>query len=147
MPRRARTRVTTIALLAIAALLALPAAGFDGPVKKEIFMLPAYTTVNGRALKNVRVGYESYGTLNAARDNVILICHFFTGTSHAAGKYKPEDAAPGYWDPIIGAGKAIDTDKYFVISSDTLLNVNTKDPNVTTTARRRSIPIPARPME
>ncbi len=133
MPRRARSRVTTLALLAIAAVLAIPAAAFDGLVKKEVFTLPAYTTVNGKALKNVRVGYESYGTLNAARDNVILICHFFTGSSHAAGKYKPEDAAPGYWDPIIGAGKAIDTDKYFVISSDTLVNVNTKDPNVTTT--------------
>ena len=127
------TRTLVMALFAIAAGLALPAAAYDGLVKKEVFTLPSYTTVNGRALKNVRVGYESYGTLNAAKDNVILICHFFTGTSHAAGKYKPEDAAPGYWDAIIGAGKAIDTDKYFVISSDTLLNVNTKDPNVTTT--------------
>jgi homoserine O-acetyltransferase len=120
-------------VLAFVACLALPAAGYDGPVKKEVFTMPAYTTVNGKTIKNVRIGYESYGTLNAGKDNVILICHYFTGTSHAAGKYKPEDAAPGYWDAIIGAGKAIDTDKYFVISSDTLLNVNTRDPNVTTT--------------
>jgi homoserine O-acetyltransferase len=84
-------------------------------------------------IKNVRVGYETYGTLNAAGDNAIFIPHFFTGTSHAAGKYKPADAAPGYWDPIIGAGKPIDTDKYFVISADALANLNTKDPNVTTT--------------
>ena len=128
-----RRRCTAAALLALAAILALPAAAYDGLVKKEVFTMPSYTTVNGRTIKNVRGGFESYGTLNAARDNVILICHFFTGTSHAAGKYKAEDAAPGYWDAIIGAGKAIDTDKYFVISSDTLLNVNTKDPNVTTT--------------
>ena len=126
-------RGLAVVVLALAACLALPATAYDGPVKKEVFTMPAYTTVNGKTIKNVRVGYESYGTLNAAKDNVILICHFFTGTSHAAGKYKPEDAAPGYWDAIIGAGKAIDTDKYFVISSDTLLNVNTKDPNVTTT--------------
>jgi homoserine O-acetyltransferase/O-succinyltransferase len=133
MPHRPATRFLAVALLAISATFTLAATAFDGPVKKEIFTMPAYTTVNGKTIKNVRVGYESYGTLNAAKDNVILICHFFTGTSHAAGKYKPEDAAPGYWDPIIGAGKAIDTDRYFVISSDTLLNVNTKDPNVTTT--------------
>ena len=130
---RACTRVLIVAALATAAILALPAAAFDGLVKKEVFTMPTYTTVNGQTVKSVRVGYESYGALNAAKDNVILICHFFTGTSHAAGKYKAEDAAPGYWDAIIGAGKAIDTDKYFVISTDTLLNVNTKDPNVTTT--------------
>lgn len=126
-------RGLAMVVLAFVACLAFPAAAYDGPVKKEVFTMPAYTTVNGKTIKNVRVGYESYGTLNAAKDNVILICHYFTGTSHAAGKYKPEDAAPGYWDAIIGAGKAIDTDKYFVVSSDTLLNVNTKDPNVTTT--------------
>jgi homoserine O-acetyltransferase len=126
-------RGLAVVALALVALLALPAAAYDGPVKKEVFTMPTYTTVNGKTIKNVRVGYESYGTLNAAKDNVILICHFFSGTSHAAGKYKPEDAAPGYWDAIIGAGKAIDTDKYFVISSDTLVNINTKDPNVTTT--------------
>ena len=130
---RACTRVLIVAALVAAAILALPVAAFDGLVKKEVFTMPTYTTVNGKTIKNVRVGYESYGTLNAAKDNVVLVCHFFTGTSHAAGKYKAEDAAPGYWDAIIGAGKAIDTDKYFVISIDTLLNVNTKDPNVTTT--------------
>ena len=81
----------------------------------------------------MRVGYETYGKLNAAGDNAIFIPHFFTGTSHVAGKYKPTDAAPGYWDPIIGAGKPIDTDKYFVISADALANLNTKDANVTTT--------------
>jgi homoserine O-acetyltransferase/O-succinyltransferase len=133
MYNRLGARVLVVALVAIGASFALLATAFEGVVKKEVFTMPSYTTVNGKTIKDVRVGYESYGTLNAAKDNVILICHFFTGTSHAAGKYKPEDAAPGYWDPIIGAGKAIDTDKYFVISSDTLLNVNTKDPNVTTT--------------
>ena len=107
--------------------------GYDGPVEKKVFSLPSYTTVSGKTLKNVRVGYETYGELNAAGDNAVFIPHFFSGTSHAAGKYKPSDAAPGYWDAIIGSGKPIDTDKYFVISADTLVNLNTKDPNVTTT--------------
>jgi len=109
------------------------AVAFDGPVEKKVFMLATYTTVGGKTLRNVRVGYETYGTLNAAGDNVIFIPHFFTANSHAAGKYKPTDAAPGYWDPIIGAGRPIDTDKYFVISADALTNLSTKDPNVTTT--------------
>jgi homoserine O-acetyltransferase len=126
-------RATIAFATCVALATSLAVFAFDGTVKKEVFTLPSYTTVNGKTIKNVRIGYETYGTLNAAKDNAILICHFYTGTSHAAGKYKPEDASPGYWDSIIGAGKAIDTDKYFVISSDTLLNVNTKDPNVTTT--------------
>jgi len=106
---------------------------YDGPVEKKVFALPTYTTAAGKTIRNVRVGYETYGTLNAAGDNAIFIAHFFTGTSHAAGKYQAADAAPGYWDPIIGSGKPIDTDRYFVISADTLTNLNTKDPNVTTT--------------
>jgi homoserine O-acetyltransferase/O-succinyltransferase len=100
---------------------------------KQIFELPIYTTVAGAQIKQVRVGYESHGTLNAAGDNAIFISHFYSGTSHAAGKYKTTDAAAGYWDSIIGPGKPIDTNRYFVLSADTLSNLNTKDPNVTTT--------------
>ncbi len=121
-----------LALVAIA-LFAATAAGYDGTVDKKTFTLPSYTTVGGKTIKNVRVGYETYGTLNAAGDNAIFIPHFFTGTSHAAGKYAPSDAAPGIWDAIIGSGKPIDTDKYFVVSADTLVNLNTKDPKVATT--------------
>lgn len=119
--------------LTMVATAALPAGAFSGTVTKQSFELPAFTTVGGRPLKAVRVGWESYGTLNAAHDNVILITHYFSGTSHAAGRYQPEDARPGYWDAVIGPGKAIDTDRFFVISSDTLVNLNAKDPAVITT--------------
>ncbi len=105
----------------------------DLMVEKKVFELPSFTTQSGRTLKQVRVGWESYGTLNADKSNAVLICHFFSGNSHAAGKYAASDAAPGYWDAIIGPGKAIDTDKYFVIASDTLVNLNTGDPKTTTT--------------
>jgi homoserine O-acetyltransferase/O-succinyltransferase len=101
--------------------------------EKKVFSLPSYTTFSGKEIKNVKVGYETYGTLNAKGDNAIFIAHFYSGNSHAAGKYKAGDAASGYWDVIIGAGKPIDTDKFFVISADTLSNLNTKDPMVTTT--------------
>ncbi len=90
-------------------ILAAPVFGYDGPVDKKVFSMPAYTTVGGQTIKDVRIGYETYGTLNARKDNVILIAHFFSGNSHAAGKYRASDAAPGYWDGIIGSGKPIVT--------------------------------------
>ena len=102
-------------------------------VEKKVFELPSYTTEGGTTIKNVRVGWEAYGQPNADKSNVILVTHFYSGTSHAAGKYTPGDKAPGYWDSIIGPGKAIDTNKYYVISSDTLVNLNANTPNVVTT--------------
>ena len=140
-----RGTLVAVGLCTMSLCLPLTAAAYDGPVEKKVFTLPSYTTVGGRTLRDVRVGYETYGKLNAAGDNAIFIPHFFSGTSHAAGKYKPTDAAPGYWDPIIGAGKPIDTDKYFVISADALVNLNTKDPNVTTTGPASIDPATGRP--
>lgn len=102
-------------------------------VEKQAFEMPVYTTQNGSTIKQLKVGWEAYGTLNADKSNVILITHFFSGTSHAAGKYTADDAAPGYWDAIIGPNKAIDTNKYYVISVDTLVNANVFDKNVITT--------------
>ncbi len=130
MPGRLwRSAAVTIAL----ALCARGALAQELIVEKKVFELPQYTTVGGATVKGVKVGWESYGTLNADRSNVVLITHYFSGTSHAAGKYKPDDKLPGYWDAIIGPGKAIDTNRYFVISSDTLVNLSPKDPNVVTT--------------
>jgi len=102
-------------------------------VKKQHFELDNFKTFYGKTIKQVKIGWESYGELNAAKDNVILITHFFSGTSHAAGKYQESDPSPGYWDKIIGPEKAIDTNQYFVISTDTLVNANVYDPNVITT--------------
>lgn len=102
-------------------------------VEKKVFEMPSLTTLGGQTIKQVKVGWQAAGTLNADRSNAILITHFFSATSHAFGKYKAEDAAAGYWDAIIGPGKAIDTNRFFVISSDTLVNLNTGNPTVTTT--------------
>ncbi len=114
-------------------------------VEKKVFELPSFTTQSGRTLKQVRVGWESYGTLNADKSNAILICHFFSGNSHAAGKYDAKDPQPGYWDAIIGPGKAIDTNRYFVIASDTLVNLNTGDPKTTTTGPASTNPDTGKP--
>jgi homoserine O-acetyltransferase/O-succinyltransferase len=105
----------------------------DVIVEKKTFELPSYTTVAGETIKSVKIGWEAAGTLNADRSNAILVTHFFSGTSHAFGKYAPDDKVAGYWDAIIGPGKAIDTNKYYVLSSDTLVNLNAKSPNVVTT--------------
>jgi homoserine O-acetyltransferase len=133
------------AMAATVMLYAGTVTAYDGPVEKKVFTLPSYTTVGGATLKDVKVGYETYGKLNAAGDNAIFVPHFFTGNSHAAGKYKESDAAFGYWDPIIGSGRPIDTDKYFVVSADTLANLNTKDPNTTTTGPATINPATGKP--
>lgn len=104
-----------------------------GLVEKQVFTTQNFSTYNGQQIAEVNVGWEAYGELNAAKDNVILITHFFSGNSHAAGRYAENDAAPGYWDALIGPGKAIDTNIYYVISSDTLVNQEPHNPMVTTT--------------
>ncbi len=101
-------------------------------VEKQRMTLPELPLLSGATLKNVPVGFETYGRLNRTRDNAILIAHYFSGTSHAAGRYGADDALPGYWDAIVGPGKAVDTDKFFVISVDSLANLNAFDPNVVT---------------
>ncbi len=114
-------------------------------VEKKEFEMPSLTTLGGQTVKGVKVGWQAAGTLNADRSNAILITHFFSGNSHAFGKYKAEDAAAGYWDGIIGPGKAIDTNKYYVISSDTLVNLNTGMPSVTTTGPASTNPDTGKP--
>src|SRR5579884_2607779 len=67
----------------------------------------------GATLAPVDVAYETYGELNAAKSNAILILHAFSGDAHAAG-ISAESGKTGWWDNMIGPGKAFDTDKYFV---------------------------------
>jgi homoserine O-acetyltransferase len=74
---------------------------------------------NGATLAPVDVAYETYGELNARRSNAILILHAFSGDAHAAG-ISHETGKPGWWDNMIGPGKAFDTNKYFVICSNVL---------------------------
>lgn len=75
---------------------------------------------SGAVLPEVTVAYETYGTLNAARDNAILLLHALSGDAHAAGYHSPHDRKPGWWDAMVGPGRAFDTDKYFVICSNVL---------------------------
>lgn len=68
----------------------------------------------------IDVAYETYGELNDKKDNAILLLHALTGDAHAAGYHNEEDKKPGWWDDMVGPGKAFDTDNYFVIASNML---------------------------
>ncbi len=81
---------------------------FDEPLDLEL----------GGQLQSVTVAYETYGRLNEARDNAVLVCHALSGDSHAAS-HDPEDD-PGWWEIALGPGKSIDTDRYFVICPNAL---------------------------
>jgi homoserine O-acetyltransferase len=74
----------------------------------------------GKTLAPVDVAYETYGQLNEAGDNVILICHALSGNAHVAGLNNPDDRKPGWWDIMVGPGKGINTNKYFVVCSNFL---------------------------
>jgi homoserine O-acetyltransferase len=73
---------------------------------------------SGQKLGPITLAYETYGELNAERDNAILVCHALSGDAHVAGFHAPEDKAPGWWDVMVGPGKAFDTDEYFVICAN-----------------------------
>jgi len=114
-----------------------PAAGSVGAVETRYVDLPHAVALDcGRELHSVRVAYETYGALSPERDNAILVCHALSGDAHAAGFSKEaaqqstrdgfaaddRDGEPGkglgWWDGMIGPGKALDTDSYFVISTN-----------------------------
>lgn len=86
--------------------------------KIEKFNEPLYLE-SGRLLEEFEIVYETYGTLNEDKSNVIIICHALSGSHHAAGRYEKE-AKAGWWDKFIGDGKTIDTNKYFVICSNNI---------------------------
>jgi homoserine O-acetyltransferase len=78
----------------------------------------------GTALPGFELVYETYGRLNAARSNAILVCHALSGSHHAAGFHTPDDAKPGWWDTCIGPGKPIDTNRFFVVCPNNLGGCN-----------------------
>lgn len=88
-------------------------------VSLRTFDLPELKLENGETLRDVCVAYETYGKLNSACNNAILIAHAFSGDAHAAF-YHEGDSRPGWWDKMIGPGKAFDTSRYFVICSNVI---------------------------
>ena len=74
----------------------------------------------GRELRNYDLVYETYGELNARRNNAVLICHALSGNHHAAGYHSEQDKKPGWWEECIGPGKPIDTNRFFVVSMNNI---------------------------
>ncbi|HEY0604316.1 MAG TPA: homoserine O-acetyltransferase [Herpetosiphonaceae bacterium] len=70
---------------------------------------------SGAELAPITLAYETYGTLNERRDNALLVMHALSGDAHAAGRHAPSDRKPGWWNDMIGSGRAFDTDQYFVL--------------------------------
>lgn len=76
--------------------------------------------VCGKSIEQYDIVYETYGVLNEKADNAILVCHALSADHHAAGYHSEEDSKPGWWDICIGPGKAIDTNRFFVVSPSNL---------------------------
>src|SRR5207247_6656448 len=91
---------------------------------------------SGAVLDSYDLVYETYGTLNAARSNAVLACHALNAAHHVAGYYADDPDNLGWWDNMIGPGKPVDTEKFFVVG------VNNVGGCFGSTARRASIPDP-----
>ena len=90
-----------------------------GVTRTEIIRLPGIQTQSGFTFDHVDVSYQTLGKLSPRRDNAVLVCHALSGDAHVAGM-RPDTGRPGWWDYHVGPGKAIDTDKLFVICANVL---------------------------
>jgi homoserine O-acetyltransferase len=92
------------------------------PLRPEVRVatLPELSLGDGGSLAPLTVAFETWGTLAATRDNVILICHALTGDTHAYDTAAPDDPRAGWWNPLIGPGRAFDTQRYFVICANVI---------------------------
>jgi homoserine O-acetyltransferase/O-succinyltransferase len=106
---------------------ALPVTGAwrpgDAVGRRQFLSLPPdrpFALEGGGLLRGVTLAYETWGELASGGDNAVLVCHALTGDSHAAGGLDPGHATPGWWDGIVGPGKAIDTDRWFVVCVNVL---------------------------
>ncbi|MES2694099.1 MAG: homoserine O-acetyltransferase [Verrucomicrobiota bacterium] len=89
-------------------------------VPRDFVYNQPFTFKTGQIISGFTLRYETYGTLSATRDNVILICHALSGDHHCAGWQSPTDRKPGWWNNLIGPGKAVDTRRFFVVCANVL---------------------------
>src|SRR5678815_5701629 len=75
---------------------------------------------SGSVLRDYTLSYETYGTLNASRSNAVLVCHALNASHHVAGTYAGQAKSDGWWDNLVGPGKPLDTNRFFVVGSDYL---------------------------
>ena len=82
---------------------------------KQLLLEEGFTFLHGDRVAPFTIVYETFGKLNADRSNAILVCHALSPGAHAAGKYSEDDQKPGWWDGMIGPGKGIDIERFFVV--------------------------------
>ncbi|MDU0314356.1 homoserine O-acetyltransferase [Phycicoccus sp. M110.8] len=92
----------------------------DHPGRRRFVRLGAVELERGGVLPDVTLAYETWGELNAAGDNAVLVEHALTGDSHVVGPAGPGHPTPGWWDGLIGPGRPIDTDRWFVVAANVL---------------------------
>src|SRR5215472_12052253 len=91
-----------------------------GTVEDLSFVITDFRLQNGTVMAEAKIAYETYGRLADGGRNAVLITHGYTSSHHAAGRNPANGNLPGWWDGLIGPGKAIDTEKLFVVSSNML---------------------------
>ena len=97
------------------------APGDVGLVRPLDFVHPGpFAFQSGQTIGGFTIRYETYGTLNVTRDNAVLICHALSGDHHCAGWHSETDTKPGWWNNLIGPGKAVDTSRFFVVCANVL---------------------------
>jgi homoserine O-acetyltransferase len=92
----------------------------DHPGERRFVDLGRFELELGGVLPDVRVAYETFGALDERRDNAVLVLHALTGDSHVAGPAGPGHLTPGWWDELVGPGKPLDTDRWFVVCPNVL---------------------------
>ncbi|MEP6478885.1 MAG: homoserine O-acetyltransferase [Rhodoglobus sp.] len=92
----------------------------DNPGNRQFLSIGAMTLERGGQLPAVRIAYETFGTLNPDKSNAVLVVHALTGDSHVSGPAGPGHPTVGWWDDVIGPGRAVDTDKWFVVAPNML---------------------------
>ena len=86
---------------------------------KDLVLTDGFRFTHGQTIRPFTIHYETFGELNAEKSNAILVCHALSASAHAAGKFtSSDDERPGWWDGLIGYGKGLDLEKYFVICAN-----------------------------
>src|ERR1700755_583253 len=127
MSRRPLLATPLLATLPLVPTLLAGTAHAQGPldkVQKKTFTVKSFRLESSVVMREIVIAYETYGTLAPDGRNAVLLTHGYTSSQHMAGRYADSDGAPtgaeGAWDGLVGPGKAIDTDKLFVVSSNML---------------------------
>ena len=113
-------------------------------VEKKTFEIPGFSTRGGATVGRMRIGYQTAGTLDAAGGNAVLIAHPFVANGQAFGR-NDANGPLGWWDAIIGPGKPIDTNRFFVVASDTPANLYVRESRTTSTGPASVDPSTGRP--